>query len=156
MSSTRVYQHVRAPRHAVYRALLDPRAVQRWMVPDGMRSEVHAFDPREGGGFRISLTYEAPDAKGKSGAHTDTFHGRFVTLVPDAEVVQAIAFETPDPALAGEMRVSYSLREVDGGTEVIGLHEGLPRGVAPADNERGWRSSLAKLAKLVESERSGR
>ena len=30
------------------------------MVPDGMTSEVHAFDAREDGFFRISLTY--PDA----------------------------------------------------------------------------------------------
>src|SRR6266498_1054644 len=48
------------------------------MVPTGMTSHVHAFDPREGGAFRISLTYDAPTATGKTTAHTDTFHGRFV------------------------------------------------------------------------------
>jgi hypothetical protein len=33
-------------------------------------------------------------------------------------------------------------------TEVQALHEGLPPGVSPADNEAGWRMSLAKLAAL--------
>jgi len=33
------------------------------MVPEGMTSEVHAFDARDGGEFRISLTYDTPDRK---------------------------------------------------------------------------------------------
>ncbi len=41
--------------------------------------------------------------------------------------------------------------DADGGTDVFAVHDGLPRGVPPADNEAGWRSSLAKLAALVES-----
>ena len=40
MSSTRLTRHIRAPRAAVYRALLDPDAVRQWMVPDGMTSKV--------------------------------------------------------------------------------------------------------------------
>ena len=39
--------------------MLEARAVATWMVPPGMTSRVHAFDPREGGTFRISLTYDA-------------------------------------------------------------------------------------------------
>lgn len=31
-------------------------------------------------------------------------------------------------------------------------HDGLPRGVPPADNETGWREALAKLATLVEGQ----
>ncbi|MGH8806174.1 MAG: SRPBCC domain-containing protein, partial [Polaromonas sp.] len=58
MSSTRISCHVNAPRTTVYRALLDARAVATWMVPTGMTSHVHAFDAREGGSFRISLTYD--------------------------------------------------------------------------------------------------
>jgi hypothetical protein len=39
-------------------------------------------DAREGGSFRTSLTYEQPTGTGKTTAHTDTYHGRFVELVP--------------------------------------------------------------------------
>lgn len=64
MSSTRLSLHVKAPRALVYRAILDARSVQKWMVPTGMTSHVHAFDAREGGVFRISLTYTLADADG--------------------------------------------------------------------------------------------
>lgn len=151
MASTHVTQHVKAPRAAVYRALLDARAVATWMVPDGMRSVVHAFEPRVGGAFRISLTYDDPAAPGKTDGHTDTFHGRFVELVPDERVVEAVEFETTDPSMQGEMIVTYGLVDADGGTDVYAVHDGLPPGVAPADNEVGWRMSMAKLAAYVEA-----
>ncbi len=156
MSTTRLRQHVNAPRSLVYRALLDPRAVMQWRVPDGMRSHVHEFEAREGGSFRVSLTYDAPTATGKTTAQTDTYHGRFVKLVPDEQVVETMEFETTNPALAGEMTITTALVEVDGGTEIVAVHEGLPPGVPPADNETGWRMSLAKLAALVEAEHRGR
>lgn len=58
MSTTRLTQHVNARRPEVYRALVDAGADATWMVPDGMSSHVHEFDAREGGRFRISLTYD--------------------------------------------------------------------------------------------------
>ena len=151
MATTELTRHVRAPRAAVYRALLDPDDVRRWMVPEGMRSEIHAFEPREGGTFRISLTYTAPGAAGKTSAHTDTYHGRFARLVPDTEVVQVIEFETDDPLMQGAMTVIWTLADAADGTTVRGRHENLPPGVSPADNELGWRMSVGKLAELVEA-----
>jgi uncharacterized protein YndB with AHSA1/START domain/GNAT superfamily N-acetyltransferase len=151
VSATRVSRHVMAPRAKVYGALLDAHAVERWMVPTGMTSQIHAFDPREGGAFRISLTYDAPTGTGKTTAHTDTYHGRFLRLMPDEEVREVVEFETADPALQGEMTITISLAEADGGTEVLAVHDRLPPGLPPGDNEAGWRSSLAKLAALVEA-----
>jgi uncharacterized protein YndB with AHSA1/START domain len=151
-TSTRLSQHVHAPRAQVYRALLDARAVATWMAPRGMTSHVHVFDAHEGGAFRISLTYDTPSGTGKTTAHTDTYHGRFVTLVPNAQVVEVLEFETADPALRGEMTVTFTLTEVDGGTDVLGVHDNLPPGVAPADNETGWRMALEQLARLVEAD----
>ncbi|WP_224365982.1 SRPBCC family protein [Hyalangium versicolor] len=151
MSTTRLRRHVNAPRASVYRALLDARAVATWMVPDGMTSHVHEFEPREGGAFRISLTYDAPTGTGKTTARTDTHHGRFVKLVPDEQVVQVTEFETEDPALRGEMTITFTLSDADGGTDILAVHEGVPPSVPPADNETGWSMSLAKLAALVEA-----
>ncbi|MGH9216205.1 MAG: SRPBCC family protein [Acidimicrobiales bacterium] len=150
MSTTRVTRHIRAPRSRVYRALLEPESVQRWMVPDQMTSRVHTFEAREGGAFRISLSYDTPTTAGKTSAQTDSFHGRFVKLVPDTEVVQTVEFESNDPAMQGEMTITYTLADADGGTDLVGLHENVPSGVPPADNELGWSMSMDKLAKLVE------
>lgn len=122
------------------------------MVPNGMSSRVHTFEPREGGAFRISLTYDAPSAAGKTTADTDTYHGRFVKLIPNEQVVEVVEFETTDPAIQGEMTITISLADANGGTDISAVHDGLPRGVSTADNELGWRMSLDKLAALVEGE----
>src|SRR5262245_53280360 len=121
------------------------------MVPTGMTSRVHEFDAREGGSFRISLIYDAPTGSGKTTGSTDTYHGRFVKLVANEQVVEVVEFETTDPSLRGEMTITITLADADGGTDIFALHDGLPRGLSPADNEAGWRSSLAKLAAFVEA-----
>jgi uncharacterized protein YndB with AHSA1/START domain len=149
--ATRLTQHIKAPRAAVYHALIEARAVAHWMVPDGMTSHVHVFEGREGGAFRISLTYDAPSGAGKTSAHTDTYHGRFLRLVPDEQVVEVMEFETEDPAMRGEMTATLTLIDADGGTDLLAVHDNLPPGLSPADNELGWRISLGKLARLVES-----
>ena len=151
MYSTSVTGHVRAPRAEVYRALLDPDAVAAWRVPDGMTATVHEFDGREGGTFRISLTYDDSGETGKSGGHTDTYGGRFTHLVPDERVVEVAAFETDDPALTTEMTMTTTLADAGEGTDVTILHEGIPDGVQRADNEAGTRMALENLARLVES-----
>jgi uncharacterized protein YndB with AHSA1/START domain len=106
VSSTRICRRVHTPRAIVYRALLDASAVATWMVPTGMTSHVHVFDAREGGAFRISLTYDEPTGSGKTTAHTDTYHGRLVKLVTNQRIVEVLEFETTDPTLRGEMTIT--------------------------------------------------
>jgi uncharacterized protein YndB with AHSA1/START domain len=149
MRVTRVRQFINAPREKVYRVLIDANAVAIWKVPTGMTCHVHAFDARVGGKFRVSLTYDAPTAVGKTTALTDTYCGRFVELVPNERVVEIDEFETTNPALRGEMKVTIELADKDGGTKVVGTHEGLPVGVSVEDNEAGWRMALGKLALLA-------
>ncbi|MGW5448356.1 SRPBCC domain-containing protein [Streptomyces asiaticus] len=157
MYTMRLSRRVNAPRSAVYRALLDASAVAAWRVPEGMTSRVHAFDPREGGSFRISLVYDDPASAGKSGGHTDTYHGRFTRLVPDERVVEVLEFETADPALRSTMTMTTTLTDAaGGGTDVHLLHEGIPDAVPAADNELGQRMALDKLAELVETGRAPR
>jgi uncharacterized protein YndB with AHSA1/START domain len=155
MRSTRVTQVVAAPRARVYAALLDPEALANWKVPDGMTAEVHQFEPREGGAIRVSLTYDASDSVGKTSAHTDTYSGHFVTLIPETCVVEVDTFESADPALRGAMTSTITLSDVEGGTEIVAVHSGVPTGVSLADNETGWRMALAKLASLVEASAAG-
>jgi uncharacterized protein YndB with AHSA1/START domain len=151
VSVTRIQRTFKTSPHAVYRALTEASAIQKWRVPDGMRSEMHAFDAREGGAFRISLIYDDVDAQGKSSAHTDTYHGRFVTLVEDELVIETMEFETDDPAMQGVMTTTYEIEMAENGATLSATHEGVPPGVAPEDNEAGWRMSLDKLAALLEA-----
>jgi uncharacterized protein YndB with AHSA1/START domain len=147
VSTTRVSALLRAPRAAVYQALTDPEMIARWRFPDDMTSVV---EPQEDGWFRVTLTYEAPNARGKTSAHSDTYRAHFTRLVPGELVVEVDEFETTDPGMAGVMTMTVTLRDRDGGTELSAVHEGVPDGVAPEDNELGWRMALDRLAALVE------
>jgi hypothetical protein len=51
--------------------------------------------------------------------------------------------------MPGEMTVT--LTDADGGMDLIAVHDDVPLGVLPADNETGWRMLLDKLAALVEA-----
>lgn len=85
-------------------------------------------------------------ATGKSAAHTDTYHGRFVKLVPDEQVVEVMEFETANPAMRGEMTVT--LTDADGGTEVLGGHENLPPASRPPTTRLagGWPSRSSRAS----------
>ena len=148
--TTRVSRHIDAPRAEVYRALIDADAISQWKVPDGMTIHVHEHEGREGGRFRISLTYDEIPGEGKTSTRTDTYHGHYATLVPGEKVVEVNEFESSDPALTAPMRITVTLADDDGGTTLSAVHEGLPASVPAEDNELGWRMSLAKLAALVE------
>jgi uncharacterized protein YndB with AHSA1/START domain len=121
-----------------------------------MTSRVHTFEAREGGSFRVSLTYDAPDGAGKSAPHTDMYYGTFVKLVPDEQVVEEFQFETADPALSGTMTMTTTLTDTEDGTDVLMVHEAIPDAVPAADNELGTRMALANLARLVEADEHSR
>jgi len=151
MAETRVSRRIRAKRERVYRAFLDANDIQQWMVPTGMTSEVHTFDARVGGKLRVSLTYDEPTSTGKTTAQTDTYHGRFVELVPNERIVEKLEFETTTPGMQGEMTMIVELTSNDDGTTtVVATHEDLPPALSPKDNELGWTLSLEKLAALLD------
>ena len=152
-ASTQVSAIIKASRKAVYQACLDPDALAAWRVPDNMKGQVHVFEAREGGTYRMSLTYQDPahSLRGKTSGDTDTFQGRFVELVPDEKIVEMVVFESQDPRFAGDMKITTRLADTGEGTRVTILCENIPTGVRPQDNETGCRQSLRKLAALVES-----
>jgi uncharacterized protein YndB with AHSA1/START domain len=152
-ASTRVARIIKAPRKAVYQAFVDRDAVATWLPPENMRGQVHAFEPREGGIFHMSLTYKNPEDahRGKTSADTDTVKGKFVELVPFERIVEVFEFESDEPRFAGEMRVTALFADADGGTEITMICEDIPEGISPADNEMGSRSSLQNLADLLQS-----
>lgn len=151
-ASTQVSKIIKAPRKAVYQACLDPDAVAAWRAPENMKGHVHVFDAREGGAFRMSLTYQDAEhsPRGKTSEDTDTFHGRFIELVPDEKIMEVIEFESRDPRFAGEMKITTSFADADEGTRITVLCQDIPAGIRPEDNQMGFTSSLRNLATLIE------
>ena len=134
---------------AVYAALLDPGLIGQWRVPDGMRATVHEFEGRPGGRFRVTLTYDQADGRGKTSTDADTYHGVFGTLVPGARVEESLRFETEAPEMQGTMTIVTTLHATPSGTRLEAVHEGLPVGVSADDNQVGWREALDRLARLL-------
>ncbi|HEX4167244.1 MAG TPA: SRPBCC family protein [Bryobacteraceae bacterium] len=151
-AATQVSKIVRASREIIYEACLSAEKLALWRAPENMKAYVHVFDGREGGSYRMSLTYTDPKntTGGKTSEYTDTFQGKFTELVPYEKIVELIQFESPEPTFGGEMRMTTTLVDVREGTEVTVLCENLPAGIRPEDNELGCRSSLRNLARLVE------
>lgn len=151
-ATTRVSREVQAAPERVFRALVTAAEIVRWRFPADMSCEVHHFDARVGGRFRVSLTYDDPASEsGKSSVRTDTYAGRFVELAPGERVVEELEFETDDPTLAGRMVITTTVTATTRGSLVETVHEGVPDGVRPEDNELGTRMALDNLAALVES-----
>jgi uncharacterized protein YndB with AHSA1/START domain len=115
---------------------------------------MHAFDPTEGGGFRMSLVYPSSEKehRGKTTEKTDTFTARFVELSPFERIVQAVNFESGDPAFAGEMTMVMTFTDAESGTDVSITCQNIPPGVRPEDNEAGCRLSLEQLARWLEQD----
>lgn len=143
---------IRASPGAIYAAFVDPDALVKWLPPEGMKGIVHAFDPREGGTYRIALVYERPNssAPGKSTEDSDVVEGRFLELTPNERIVQEVEFESDDPAFAGTMRMTWSLAAVPEGTEITILCENVPEGIRKEDHDAGLRSTLENLARIME------
>jgi hypothetical protein len=117
-----------------------------------MTGEIHAFDARVGGGYRMSLFYP-PDERsnrGKTSDREDQVDVRFVELAPPCRIVEAVSFVTPDPALFGEMTLIATFEQVSGGTEVTLAFMNVRSGLRAENNEAGSRLSLEQLARRFE------
>jgi uncharacterized protein YndB with AHSA1/START domain len=130
----------------VHAALVEADALLQWLPPGGMTGRFERYDARPGGGYRLVLTYDDAGSAGKSTPDSDVVEARFVEIVPGARVVQAVEFESDDPAYSGTMRMTWSLDPVEGGTRVEIRAEDVPPGISAEDHAAGLASSLRNLA----------
>jgi uncharacterized protein YndB with AHSA1/START domain len=147
-SATRL---IKARPSLIYRTFMED--LVQWLPPEGAVGQLDVFEPREGGRFRMRLTFAA--APGKTSAATDVVEAVFRRLWPDREIVFDVKFATDRPEFAGATTMTWSLVERDGGTEVTVLAERVPSGISRTDYERGMRASLANLAGFVERQQEG-
>ena len=144
---------IKATSEIIYRALIDPKALEVWQAPGDMTTKIHNFDLRVGGGYQMSLFYPGSEKKmtGKTVGKEDRFTTRFLELIPNKKIVQAINFDTSNPGFMGEMIMEITLKPIDSRTTTVTFtFKNIPKGIKPADNEAGTISSLEKLARYVE------
>jgi uncharacterized protein YndB with AHSA1/START domain len=148
MSTNTVLLHrvLRAPPERIYRALLDPDAMAKWLPPHGFTGKVHHLDAKVGGTYKMSFTNFTT-------GHGHSFGGEYLELVPNERIRHTDKFD--DPNLSGEMQTTLSLKKVSCGTELNVVQEGIPSVIPVEACYLGWQESLTLLAQLVEAEIPG-
>src|SRR5436190_5049295 len=118
-----------------------------------MTARLHHYDLREGGGYEMSLFYPPGDSKahGKTNDKEDRFAAKFIEIVAAKKIVESIRFQSEDPLFQGEVVLEILLTPDINGTAVTFNFTNIPPGIDPKDNDAGTKSSLEKLAHLVES-----
>ena len=138
-----LHRVLRAPPERIYRALLDPDAMAKWLPPNGFTGKVHQIDPKVGGRYKMSFTNFTT---GKS----HSFGGTYIELKPHERRRYTDKFD--DANLPGEMQTTITLKQVFCGTELNIIQEGIPAAIPAEACYLGWQESLTLLAKLVEVE----
>jgi len=142
---------IHASASTIYRAFATADAMKSWLPPQGMTGTMLAFAFRDGGAYRMRLTYNEPQhMPGKTSADADEVEVRFVKLVPHERIEQAVTFESDDPAFSGEMRIAWILDSVQNGTLVTVRCENVPEGIEAEDHQAGLESTLGNLAAFAE------
>jgi uncharacterized protein YndB with AHSA1/START domain len=142
-NTVRLHRVLRATPEKVYRALLDPAALSKWLPPDGYTCKVIELNAKVGGRYKMSFTNFTT---GKS----HSFGGTYLELKPYERIRYTDKFD--DPNLLGEIQTTITLKKVSCGTEVSIIQEGIPEAIPAEACYLGWQESLTLLARLVEAE----
>jgi uncharacterized protein YndB with AHSA1/START domain len=130
----------------VYASFAESGAMVRWLPPKNMTGTMLRFDFKEGGSYRMRLTYkQAEDGRGKTSDDSDEVEVQFVKLVNARRIEQAITFKSDDPDFAGVMRMLWIFEPAPKGTMVTVSAEDVPRGIRKDDHEAGMNSTLDNL-----------
>jgi len=130
----------------VYRAFADPGAMEQWMAPKGMVATMAHFDFRQGGSYRMRLTYHDPGSgRGKTSDDSDEVQVRLVGITEGKEIQKEVVFDAQDPSFAGVMRMIWTFEPEDRGTSVKVRAENVPEGIRPEDHEAAMNSTLENL-----------
>jgi uncharacterized protein YndB with AHSA1/START domain len=141
--TVRLHRVLRAAPDRVYKAFIDPDAMNKWLPPNGFTGKVHSMDAKVGGSFRMSFT-------NFSNGQTHSFGGEYLEMAPNERLRYTDRFD--DPNLPGTIHVTVTFKKVSVGTELNVLQEGIPAVIPAEACYLGWQESLILLGKLVEAE----
>ena len=142
-NTIRLHRVIRTTPEKLYKAFLDPDAMNKWLPPNGFTGKVHSQDLRVGGSYKMSFTNF-----GTGSSHS--FGGTYLELTPHERIRHTDTFD--DPNLPGEMLTTITFKKVSVGTELNVVQEGVPEVIPPEACYLGWQESLTLLTQLVEAE----
>jgi uncharacterized protein YndB with AHSA1/START domain len=128
---------------AVFRAHIEPKLIQKWMLgPDGWTMPACVCDPRPGGTFRYEW------ANGKGGGFHIT--GEFIVLEPFIRIEHVERMHLPDPTPDNHIETCF---DADGTGTLMTMRMTLPDAAARAKMlatgmEHGMEASYVRLESL--------
>lgn len=133
-----------APPEAVYRAHMEPKLVQQWMLgPEGWTMPVCINEARPGG--KIRYEWKHPSQGG--------FYltGEFVELKPYSKIVHIERMHLPDPTPDNHVETTF---EPDGPGTLMTMRMTLPdpqtrAAMLSTGMERGMEDSYVRLEKMI-------
>jgi uncharacterized protein YndB with AHSA1/START domain len=145
----RIERIIRAEPHAVYRAWLDPRLVERWMAPGDLQVTRVEIEERVGGHYRIW--------QGHSGHEAGGFECELAELIPDQKIVFRWGFVGPErtagPVFDSILTVSVE-KATNGYTALTLVHEWQEQAARDmpgvAENvEMGWEMVIDTMVQVL-------
>jgi uncharacterized protein YndB with AHSA1/START domain len=131
-----------APRELLFKCWTEPEHLARWIGPRGFSSTILACERRPGGTYRMRM--RGPDGQD----HWQ--QGVFREIVPPERIVRTYCWTDADGRpTRPETLLTVTFADLDGRTRLT-LHQGVFESVtARDDHQRGWGSSLDKLAEYI-------
>ena len=139
-----ITRHFAAPPEAVYRAHLDPKLIQKWMLgPDGWTMPVCINDAKPGGKFR----FEWKHARGEGFYIT----GEYLELEPYSKIVHVERMFLPDPTPDNHVETRF---EANGTGTLMTIRMTLPDAKTRAamlstGMARGMEDSYVRLESVI-------
>ena len=129
---------IAADPESVFDSWTQPERLEKWSAPEGMDVPISEVDLTVGGRFHLQMK----NAEGVLHNARGIYH----EIVRPTRLVYS--WEWDEHPEHGQSLVTVEFRAVDGGTEVIMVHSGLPNEKSVTDHEGGWTSCLNRLEGL--------
>ncbi len=136
----RLSLYIAAPPAKVFRTLLDPESVQRWV-----RAGVPEIDPRPGGRYTFNMKYQV-EGRDVIGGPT-----HILELVPDQKLVLDWPDWRGDDTVTGQT-ITFQLAPEGAGTRLTFTHAGFVRAADISDYPFGWGWFMDNLKQEAERE----
>lgn len=140
VGAVRVTRVIGADRQAVWEAWTRPEHMKRWSCPEPGGVKEVTSDLRVGGSFTIRMVV---------GGVPHSAFGTYREIDEPRRLVYTWDWEEEDNAM-GETLVTVEFKEVEGGTEVVVLHQGFPAEEARQGHEEGWNACIDNFAGLFD------
>jgi uncharacterized protein YndB with AHSA1/START domain len=137
--SLQVSSIIKAPRAKVFAAWTTADTLRKWFAPGDRKPEPAVLDVRPGGQFRIIM-------QGETDAPTAV--GEYREVVADEKLVFTWGWDG-DPSQPTLVTVTFT--DVEGGTEVVLVHDRFATAETRDHHQQGWQAIIDKMPALFAS-----